>query len=115
MGRRCRVSPPRLRLIAVNNALGPDARSAYRGLILHLSRAWLKIKNRNTQPCSGHEVISVTTLQRLLAQKQQLIERLEEGPGSNERTEIEIEHLLTEIEEELNLLDEAGPGTSDKR
>jgi hypothetical protein len=51
----------------------------------------------------------VTTLERLLAQKQQLIERLEEGPGPHEREE--IERLLAVIEEELRLLDQAGPGT----
>jgi len=56
------------------------------------------------------ETPPVTTLARLLAQKQQLIERLEEGPGPHEREE--IERLLEEIEEELRLLDEAGPGTS---
>lgn len=50
----------------------------------------------------------MTTLDRLLAQKQQLIERLEEGPGPHERAE--IERLLAEVEEELILLDEAGPG-----
>jgi hypothetical protein len=53
----------------------------------------------------------VTTLARLLAQKQQLIERLEEGPGPHERAE--IERLLAEIEEELRLLDEAGPGSTE--
>jgi hypothetical protein len=53
----------------------------------------------------------VTTLDRLLAQKQQLIERLEEGPGPHERAE--LERLLAEIEEELMLLDEAGPGSTE--
>jgi hypothetical protein len=48
----------------------------------------------------------------LLAQKQQLVERLEEGPGPNERAE--IERLLVEINEELSLLGEAGPGTSNR-
>jgi transposase-like protein len=62
---------------------------------------------------AAHGVNSVTNLQKLLTQKQQLIERLEEGPGPNERAE--IERLLAEIEEELDLLDEAGPGTSDKQ
>jgi hypothetical protein len=54
----------------------------------------------------------MTTLAKLLAQKQQLIERLEEGAGPNERAE--IERLLVEINEELRLLDEAGPGTSNR-
>ena len=45
------------------------------------------------------ETPPVTTLAKLLAQRQQLIERLEEGPGPHEREE--IERLLAEIEEEL--------------
>lgn len=53
------------------------------------------------------------TLAKLLAQKQKLIERLEEGPSPNERAE--IKRLLAEIDEELNLLDELGPGTSNIR
>jgi predicted CopG family antitoxin len=53
-------------------------------------------------------VLVMTTLARLLAKKQQLLERLNEGAGSHEREE--IERLLMEIEDALNLLDEAGPG-----
>jgi hypothetical protein len=52
----------------------------------------------------------MTTLAKLLARKQQLIERLEEGPGSHEREE--IERQLAEIDEALNLLDEAGSRSS---
>jgi hypothetical protein len=52
----------------------------------------------------------MTTLVRLLAQKQQLLERLQEGPGLHERAE--IERVLEEIDQALNLLDEARPGTS---
>jgi hypothetical protein len=52
----------------------------------------------------------MTTLVRLLAQKQQLLERLQEDPGLHERAE--IERVLEEIDQALNLLDEAGPGTS---
>jgi hypothetical protein len=48
-----------------------------------------------------------TTLVKLLAQKQQLIERLQGDPGPEERDE--IERLLEKIDTALNLLDEAGP------
>jgi hypothetical protein len=53
-------------------------------------------------------VLAMTTLARLLAQKQQLLEQLNEGAGPHEREE--IERLLIEIEDALNLLDKAGPG-----
>jgi hypothetical protein len=52
-----------------------------------------------------------TTLVKLLEQKQQLIERLQRDPGPEERDE--IERLLEKIDTALNLLDKAGPGTSD--
>jgi hypothetical protein len=52
----------------------------------------------------------MTTLAKLLKRKQQLVERLEEEPGSHEREE--IERLLLEIDDALNLLKEARPGTS---
>jgi len=76
-----------------------------------LKRSRLGLKNR-ARPALDRamETPPVTTLAKLLSQKQQLIERLEEGPGPHEREE--IERLLAEIEEELSLLDEAGPGTS---
>lgn len=54
----------------------------------------------------------MTTLARLLARRRQLVERLEEGPGSLEREQ--IERLLEDIDEALDLLDEAWPGTSKK-
>ena len=54
----------------------------------------------------------MTTLARLLAQKQQLMERLEENPGPEECDE--IEHLLEQINAALDSLDEAGPGISRK-
>jgi hypothetical protein len=50
----------------------------------------------------------MTTVAKLLARKQQLLERLQESPGANERDE--IERLLAQIDTALNLLDEAGPG-----
>jgi hypothetical protein len=53
----------------------------------------------------------MTTLAKLLAEKQQLIEWLQEGPGPEEREQ--IEHLLEQINAALDSLDEAGPGTSD--
>jgi Mg2+ and Co2+ transporter CorA len=52
----------------------------------------------------------VTTLARLLAQKQNLLERLLQDPGPHERDE--IERLLAEIDDTLNRLDETGPGGS---
>ncbi|MCA6110658.1 hypothetical protein [Bradyrhizobium cenepequi] len=48
----------------------------------------------------------MTTAAKLLAQKQQLLERLQQDPGPNERAE--IERLLDQIDTALNLLDEAG-------
>jgi hypothetical protein len=56
--------------------------------------------------------IQMTTLARLLARKEQLIERPRENPGLHEREE--IERQLAEIDEALNLLDEARPGASSK-
>ena len=55
----------------------------------------------------------MTTLTRLLAKKQKLLERLWEGTGPHERDE--IERLLVEIDEALALLDETGPGGSGDR
>ncbi|MGY3615339.1 hypothetical protein [Bradyrhizobium sp. USDA 10063] len=54
----------------------------------------------------------MTTAAKLLAQKQQLLERLQEDPGPNERAE--IERLLEQIDTALNLLDDAGSGGSDE-
>ena len=45
---------------------------------------------------------------KLLAEKQELLERLEQNPGPNEREE--IEQFLAKTNTALNLLDEAGPG-----
>ena len=46
----------------------------------------------------------MTTIAKLLAQKQRLLERLQEDPGPREREE--IERLLAEIDAALNQLDE---------
>jgi hypothetical protein len=46
----------------------------------------------------------MTTAANLLARKQQLLERLQEGPGPHERDE--IERLLAHIDSALNLLEE---------
>jgi len=51
----------------------------------------------------------MTTLAKLLAEKQQLIERLEKNPGPQEREA--IERLLQKINTALDLLDETGSGT----
>ena len=50
----------------------------------------------------------MTTLGKLLAEKQKLIERLQEEVGPEERNE--IERLLENIEAALDSLDKAGPG-----
>jgi hypothetical protein len=44
----------------------------------------------------------------LLAQKQELVERLQRDPGPNERDR--IERLLADIDEALNFLDRDGSG-----
>ena len=59
---------------------------------------------------AGDGGVRMTTLAKLLAEKQQLIERLEQNPGPQEREA--IEHLLEKINAALNLLDEAGPGSN---
>ena len=48
----------------------------------------------------------MTTIAKLLAQKQRLLEQLQEDPGPHVREE--IERLLAEIDAELNQLDEMG-------
>jgi hypothetical protein len=55
----------------------------------------------------------MATLAKLLAQKQRLIERLDEIPGANERAQ--IKRLLAEIDGELNLLDQVGSGIANNR
>jgi hypothetical protein len=55
----------------------------------------------------------MTTAANLLARKQQLLERLQEGPGPHERAE--IERLLEQIDIALNLLDETLSKTSDEQ
>jgi hypothetical protein len=51
----------------------------------------------------------MTTMAKLFAQRQQLLERLE-AAGPHERDE--IERLLEQIDAALQSLDEAGPGIS---
>jgi len=51
----------------------------------------------------------MTTMAKLLAQKQQLVEQLD-AAGPHEREE--IERLLEKINAALQALDEAGPGPS---
>jgi uncharacterized protein Yka (UPF0111/DUF47 family) len=55
----------------------------------------------------------MTTVAKLLARKQELLLRLQEGPGPNEREE--IERLLAEIDSALDLVEDAGPGESRDR
>ncbi|WGD55060.1 hypothetical protein QA641_14845 [Bradyrhizobium sp. CB1650] len=55
----------------------------------------------------------MSTGAKLLARKQVLLERLESGPGPNEREEIQA--LLTQIETALNLLERRdAAGSSDE-
>ena len=49
----------------------------------------------------------MATVAKLLARKRQLLDRLREDPGPNERAE--IERLLADIDAALDLLEEAGP------
>ena len=49
----------------------------------------------------------MSTIEKLLAQKQQLVEQLASDPGPNEREE--IERLLAKIETALTLLEPNDP------
>jgi hypothetical protein len=49
----------------------------------------------------------MTTAAKLLERKQQLLQRLQEDPGPNEREE--IERILEQIDTALNQLEEIGP------
>jgi hypothetical protein len=53
----------------------------------------------------------MTTITKLFAQKEQLIERLHEDPRPEERDQ--IEQLLVKINTALDLLDQTGPRTGD--
>jgi hypothetical protein len=55
----------------------------------------------------------MTTVANLLVRKQQLLERLHEGPGPHERDE--IERLLAQIHSALNLLDEPVGANGDEQ
>jgi hypothetical protein len=59
----------------------------------------------------GEGVHLMTTLATLLEQKRELIERLHEGLGPEEREQ--IEELLAKINRALDLLDGAGVNGSD--
>jgi len=54
----------------------------------------------------------MTTAAKLLARKQQLLDRLQESPGPHERDQ--IERLLAEIDTALDSVEEAG-GSSARR
>ena len=49
----------------------------------------------------------MTTVANLLARKQKLLDRLQEGPGPNERDQ--IEGLLGQIDDALDLLEQPIP------
>jgi hypothetical protein len=62
-------------------------------------------KPKSTGDGEGQGALLVmTTIAKLLALKQRLLERLQEDPGPHEREE--IERLLAEIDAALNQLDE---------
>jgi hypothetical protein len=52
----------------------------------------------------------MSTVAKLMAQRQQLVERLQAAPGPHERDE--IERLLEQIDAALESLDDAAPGIS---
>jgi hypothetical protein len=54
----------------------------------------------------------MSTVAKLLAKKQRLVERLQEDPGPHERED--IERLLAEIDSTLNLLDQTELVPSDQ-
>jgi hypothetical protein len=54
----------------------------------------------------------MTTLSNLLARKQKLLERLQENPGPNERTE--IEGFIAQIDTALKLLEEPGESSDEQ-
>jgi hypothetical protein len=53
----------------------------------------------------------MTTLAKLLEQKKEMIDRLQEDPGPEDREQ--IEQLLAKINRALDLLEGAGVGGSD--
>jgi hypothetical protein len=53
----------------------------------------------------------MTTITKLLGQKEELLARLHEDPGPEERER--IEELLAKINTALQLLENTGPGTGD--
>lgn len=50
----------------------------------------------------------MTTVARLLARRQDLVDRLQQDPGPHEREE--IERLIAQIDTALDLLKDTGPG-----
>jgi hypothetical protein len=60
--------------------------------------------------CRTNRRRAMTTLAKLIAQRQQLEERLDAAPGQHERDE--LRRLLEKIDAALQALDESGPGTS---
>jgi hypothetical protein len=67
-----------------------------------------KSRTESIPPWIGKGVVQMTTLSRLLAEKQRLMEQLQEDIGPEERDE--IERLLEKIDAALDSLDKAGPG-----
>jgi DNA-binding protein H-NS len=59
------------------------------------SPSWIKVKNPKHPAMAGEGSVSMTTITKLLAQKEQLLARLREDPGPEERER--IEELLAKI------------------
>jgi hypothetical protein len=60
---------------------------------------------RRSPPATYSDEDSMTSLAKLLTQKQQLLGRLGEGPGPNERAE--LERLLEKVDAALSSLEPA--------
>ena len=93
-------------------------RSSCRSLRTRFGLSWLSAQAveglaqdqepRASRRGASKGVVQMTTLSRLLAEKQRLMEQLQEDIGPEERDE--IERLLEKIDAALDSLDKAGPG-----
>jgi hypothetical protein len=96
--RRIRLWPRSRNFRAAGFAKRPKAATAGWNLLVDAGRMYGAV-------CLGRS--QVTTAAKLLARKQQLLERLQQDPRQHERDE--IERLLADIDAALNLLERAGP------
>jgi hypothetical protein len=124
--RRNRGTAPWRRSLRASYAGRPDLAADH---VFSIGTSCRSLCTRNTLPClsaqaveglaqdqepratrhgAGKLVVQMTTLSRLLAEKQRLMEQLQEDIGPEERDE--IERLLEKIDAALDSLDKAGPG-----